>query len=68
MGVEAQHAAILRAVAALLRADAPKLIALSPTVVAALPTAAGGRRLPDGLPTAFIGGSGSGSKVVSLQG
>ena len=64
MGVEAQHAAILRAVAALLRADAPQLIALSPTVVASLPAAAGSV----GFPTAFIGGSGSGSKVVSLQG
>ena len=64
MGVEAQHAAILRAVAALLKADAPQLIALSPTVVASLPAAAGSV----GFPTAFIGGSGSGSNVVSLQG
>ena len=64
MGVEAQHAAILRAVAALLKADAPQLIALSPTVVESLPVAAGSV----GFPTAFIGGSGSGSGVVSLQG
>ena len=64
MGVEAQHAAILRAVAALLKADAPQLIALSPTVVGALPAAAGSV----GFPTAFIGGSASGSSVVSLQG
>lgn len=64
MGVEAQHAAILRAVAALLQADAPQLIALSPTVVDSLPAAAGSV----GFPTAFIGGSASGSGVVSLQG
>ncbi len=46
MGVEAQHASILRAVAALLGADAPQLIALSPTVVTQLPAAAGSVGFP----------------------
>lgn len=47
MGVEAQHAAILRAVSALLSANAPQLIALSPTVVVSLPSAAGNVGFPD---------------------
>jgi hypothetical protein len=47
MGVEAQHAAVLRAVQALLAAGAPQLIALSPTVVAQLPAAAGSVGFPD---------------------
>ena len=46
MGVEAQHAAILRAVAALLGANAPQLIALSPTIVAQLPAVAGSVGFP----------------------
>jgi ferritin-like protein len=47
MGVEAQHSAILRAVAALLAANAPQLIALPPDA-AALPAAAGSVGFPDG--------------------
>lgn len=47
MGVEAQHVAVLNAVAALLKAGAPQLIALSPTVVASLPTAAGSVGFPN---------------------
>lgn len=47
MGVEAQHAAILRAVAALLGANAPQLIGLSPTIVTQLPAAAGSIGFPD---------------------
>ncbi len=50
MGVEAQHAAILRAVSALLAANAPQLIALSPTVVNSLPAVAGSL----GFPNAFF--------------
>lgn len=47
MGVEAQHAAILRAVAALLGANAPQLITLSPTIAAMLPAVAGSVGFPD---------------------
>ena len=47
MGVEAQHVAVLNAVAALLKAGAPQLIALSPTVVASLPAAAGSVGFPN---------------------
>ncbi len=47
MGVEAQHVAVLKAVAALLGAGAPQLIALSPTVVAGLPAAAGSVGFPN---------------------
>ncbi|HWE56444.1 MAG TPA: ferritin-like domain-containing protein [Acidimicrobiales bacterium] len=47
MGVEAQHVAVLNAVAALLSAGAPQLIALSPTVVASLPAAAGSVGFPN---------------------
>jgi len=50
MGVEAQHAAVLRAVQALLKATAPQLIALAPTIVAKLPAAAGSV----GFPNAFF--------------
>jgi 6-phosphofructokinase len=49
MGVEAQHVAVLTAVAALLAAHAPQLIALTPTNVAYLPAAAG----KVGFPNAF---------------
>lgn len=47
MGVEAQHAAILRAVQALLEGNAPQLIALPPTPLSALPSAAGSVGFPD---------------------
>lgn len=47
MGVEAQHVAVLNAVAALLKAGAPQLIALSPTVVGSLPAAAGAVGFPN---------------------
>ncbi len=47
MGVEAQHVAVLNAVAALLKAGAPQLIALSPTVVNGLPAAAGSVGFPN---------------------
>lgn len=47
MGVEAQHVAVLNAVAALLKAGAPQLITLSPTVVASLPAAAGSVGFPN---------------------
>lgn len=47
MGVEAQHAAILRAVQALLQANAPQLIALPPAPLSALPAAAGSVGFPD---------------------
>lgn len=47
MGVEAQHAAVLRAVQALLKATAAQLIALAPTTVAELPAAAGSVGFPD---------------------
>jgi hypothetical protein len=50
MGVEAQHAAILRAVQALLVGDAPQLIALPPSPLSALPAAAGSV----GFPAAFF--------------
>jgi hypothetical protein len=50
MGVEAQHAAILRAVQALLAGDAPQLIALPPSPLSALPAAAGSV----GFPNAFF--------------
>ena len=50
MGVEAQHAAILRAVQALLSANAPQLITLAPGNVAQLPAAAGSV----GFPAAFF--------------
>ena len=46
MGVEAQHASILRAVAALLQANAPQLITLSPTIASQLPAAAGSIGFP----------------------
>jgi hypothetical protein len=46
MGVEAQHVAVLDAVAALLAAGAPQLIALSPTNVTKLPAAAGSVGIP----------------------
>lgn len=46
MGVEAQHVAVLNAVAALLKAGAPQLITLSPTVVTSLPAAAGSVGFP----------------------
>jgi bacterioferritin (cytochrome b1) len=49
MGVEAQHAAILRAVQALLQANAPQLVTLAPGNVANLPAAAGSV----GFPAAF---------------
>jgi hypothetical protein len=53
MGVEAQHAAVLRAVQALLQGGAPQLIALAPTVAAQLPAAAGSVGFPDAFyPTA----------------
>lgn len=47
MGVEAQHAAILRAVQALLEGNAPQLIALPPAPLSALPSAAGSVGFPD---------------------
>jgi hypothetical protein len=47
MGIEAQHAAVLRAVQALLTANAPQLITLSPTNVASLPAAAGSVGFPN---------------------
>ena len=47
MGIEAQHAAVLRAVQALLTAGAPQLITLSPTNVASLPAAAGSIGFPN---------------------
>lgn len=47
MGIEAQHAAVLRAVQALLMANAPQLITLSPTNVASLPAAAGSIGFPN---------------------
>jgi rubrerythrin len=47
MGVEAQHAAILRAVQALLAGNAPQLIALPPSPLSALPAAAGSVGFPD---------------------
>jgi hypothetical protein len=47
MGVEAQHAAILRAVQALLQGNAPQLIALPPAPLSALPAAAGSVGFPD---------------------
>jgi Ferritin-like domain len=50
MGVEAQHASILRAVQALLNANAPQLITLAPGNVANLPAAAGSV----GFPMAFF--------------
>lgn len=49
MGVEAQHAAILRAVQALLNANAAQLIALPPSPLTSLPAAAGSV----GFPAAF---------------
>jgi hypothetical protein len=50
MGVEAQHASVLRAVQALLNANAPQLITLAPGNVAQLPAAAGSV----GFPQAFF--------------
>ncbi len=50
MGVEAQHAAVLRAVQALLKATAPQLISLTPATATKLPSAAG----DVGFPTAFF--------------
>ncbi len=47
MGVEAQHASILRAVQALLQAGAPQLIQLSPTLVTSLPAVAGSVGFPN---------------------
>jgi hypothetical protein len=47
MGVEAQHAAVLRAVQALLKATAPQLISLTPATAAMLPAAAGDVGFPD---------------------
>ncbi len=47
MGVEAQHAAILRAVQALLQGNAPQLIALPPAPLSSLPAAAGSVGFPD---------------------
>lgn len=47
MGVEAQHAAVLRAVQALLAGNAPQLIALPPSPLSALPSAAGSVGFPD---------------------
>ncbi len=47
MGVEAQHAAILRAVQALLQGNAPQLVALPPSPLSALPAAAGSIGFPD---------------------
>jgi hypothetical protein len=47
MGVEAQHAAILRAVQALLQGNVPQLIALPPSPLSALPAAAGSVGFPD---------------------
>jgi hypothetical protein len=47
MGVEAQHAAILRAVQALLQGNAPQLIALPPAPLSDLPAAAGSVGFPD---------------------
>ena len=55
MGVEAQHAAILRAVQALLGAKDASLIALPPTPLTALPAAAGSV----GFPNAFYPTSGA---------
>jgi hypothetical protein len=55
MGVEAQHAAILRAVQALLAAKDASLIALPPTPLTALPAAAGSV----GFPNAFYPTSGA---------
>jgi hypothetical protein len=55
MGVEAQHAAILRAVQALLNANASSLIALPPSPLTALPSAAGSV----GFPFAFYPTSGA---------
>ena len=49
MGVEAQHAAVLRAVQALLQANSPQLVTLAPGNVANLPAAAGSV----GFPAAF---------------
>lgn len=46
MGVEAQHVAVLDAVAALLAAGAPQLIALSATNVTKLPSVAGSVGIP----------------------
>lgn len=46
MGVEAQHAAVLRAVQALLEGKAPQLITLSATNVTSLPSAAGSVGFP----------------------
>lgn len=46
MGVEAQHVAVLDAVAALLSAGAPQLISLSPGNVSKLPKAAGSVGIP----------------------
>ena len=47
MGVEAQHAAILRALQALLQGNAPQLIALPPSPLSALPASAGSIGFPD---------------------
>ncbi|MGH9018791.1 MAG: ferritin-like domain-containing protein, partial [Acidimicrobiales bacterium] len=47
MGVEAQHAAVLRAVQALLAGNAPQLIALPPSPLSSLPAAAGSVGFPD---------------------
>lgn len=55
MGVEAQHAAVLRAVQALLAAKATSLIALPPSPLTALPAAAGSI----GFPNAFYPTSGA---------
>jgi hypothetical protein len=55
MGVEAQHAAILRAVQALLNGNAASLIALPPTPLTSLPAAAGSV----GFPNAFYPTSGA---------
>ncbi len=46
MGVEAQHAAILREVQALLHANAAKLIAVPPSPLSALPAVAGSLAFP----------------------
>lgn len=50
MGVEAQHAAVLRAVQALLKATAPQLVSLTPATATKLPSAAG----DVGFPAAFF--------------
>lgn len=47
MGVEAQHAAILREVQALLHANAAKLIAIPPSPLSALPSVAGSLAFPN---------------------